>query len=208
MILGIGSHATVASVSVRWPSGKKSSTQAVPEGTLLIAYENPADSPSGEAFTRKPYRIKQTATPTTTMIPKPVFPVRAVDTAAKPARLHVYTTFATSSPSCISDLPVLRRLKEELSSEGVDIVAVPVDEADDNPKLAAYNKQWKPSSRLVNIPSAKRAEAIAAYTKALGEEPPLPSTVITDDSGHILSAQPGVPSISELRRMLELEPKK
>jgi hypothetical protein len=96
-------------------------------------------------------------------------------------------------------------MKEELGSEGVDMVAVTIDEADDNPKLAAYAKQWKPSSRLVNLAPAKRAEAIAAYAKALGEEPPLPSTVITDDSGHILSAQPGVPSISGLRKMLEPE---
>jgi hypothetical protein len=60
MVVGIGSHSTAASVTVRWPSGKTTSTQAVPEGTLLTVYENPADSPSGEAFTRNPYRIKQT----------------------------------------------------------------------------------------------------------------------------------------------------
>jgi len=140
------------------------------------------------------------------MSARPVFPVRTADTGAKPARLRVYTTFATWCPLCISHLTMLRRLKEELSSEGVDIVAVPIDEADDNPKLAAYAKQWKPSSRLVNIAPAKRAEVIAAYTKALGEKPPLPSSIITDDSGHILSAQPGVPSLSALRKMLPLDP--
>jgi hypothetical protein len=58
MIVGIGSHATVASLSVRWPSGKTSSTQAVPEGTLLTVYENPTDSPSGIAFARSSYRVK------------------------------------------------------------------------------------------------------------------------------------------------------
>ena len=201
MIVGIGSNATVASLSVRWPSGKVISTPSVPEGTLLTAFENPADSPSGEAFTRNPYRVKPTPPPTRTMV-RPVFPLRTLDTAAKPARLRVYTTFTTSSPSCTSDLAVLRRLKEELSSEGVDMIAVPVDEADDNPKLAAYAKQWKPPSRLVNIAPAKRVEAITAYAKALGQDPALPSTVVTDDSGHILSAAAGVPSISALRKLL------
>src|SRR5262245_37278167 len=38
MILGIGSKPKVASLFVRWPSGKTSSTQDVPEGTLLTAY--------------------------------------------------------------------------------------------------------------------------------------------------------------------------
>jgi hypothetical protein len=204
MIVGIGSHATVPSVLVRWPSGKTAATQDVPEGTLLRVYENPADSPSGEAFTREPYRIKQTA-PATRMYARPVFPVRALDTFAKPARLRIYTTFATTCSSCAFVWPVMRRLKEELSSEGVDLIAVPIEDTDDNPKLAAYAQQWQPVSRLANILPVNRAEALAAFAQALGQAPPLPSTVITDDSGHILSAQPGVPSISALRKALALE---
>jgi hypothetical protein len=66
---------------------------------------------------------------------------------------------------------VLRRLKEELSAEGIGFIAVPVDAADDNPKLAAYAKQGKPASRLVNLASAKRTEALAAYAQALGQDP-------------------------------------
>jgi len=206
MIVGIGAHSTVPTLTVRWPSGKTASTQTIPEGTLLTVYENPADPPSGEVFTRKPYRIKPAASPT--MSARPEFPVRALDTAAKPARLRVYTTFTTTSPSIPADIPALRQLKEALNPEGVDIVAVPIDETDDNPKLAAYARQWKPTSRLVNIAPAQRKEVVAAYAKALGAEPALPSTVITDDSGHILSAQPGVPSLSELRKMLAELPAK
>jgi thiol-disulfide isomerase/thioredoxin len=200
MNLGIGQHATVAALSVRWPSGKTISTQSIPEGTLLTAYENPADSGSGEAFTRGPYRIKKSAPPPM-ISERPIFPVATADVAAKPARLRVYTTFTTWCPSCKANLPLLKRLKEELGPEGVDMVAVPIDSEDDNRKLAAYAKEWKPSSRLVNIAPSDRTNTVAAYTKALGEEPPLPSSVITDASGHILSAQPGVPSISELRKM-------
>jgi len=204
MIVGIGSHTNVASVLVRWPSGKTTSTTDVAEGTLLKVYENPADSPSTEAFTREPYRIKHMAPPARTII-KPLFPVRALDTFAKPARLRSYTTFTTTSPSCTSVWPVLGRLKQELSSEGVDFIAVPIDESDDNPKLVAYAKQWQPVARLANILPANRAESLAAFAKALGQAPPLPATVITDDSGHILSAQAGPPSISTLRKALTLE---
>ena len=202
MKVGIGAHATVASVTVRWPSGRKASLRDVPEGTLLTAYENPADSPSGQAFTRAVHRIKPVDRPAA-VAERPVFAVRAADPAAKPARLRVYTTFTTSSPSCQEHLPLLRRLKELLAPEGVDLVAVPIAPEDDNDKLAAYAKEWKPTSRLVNLPQAKRADAAASFTTVLGAEPPLPSTVITDESGHILSAQPGVPSLSELRRLLE-----
>ena len=76
------------------------------------------------------------------------------------------------------------------------------DEADDNNKLAAYNREWRPPARLLNVAPARRKEATAVYAKALGADPPLPSTVITDGSGRILAAQAGVPTTAELRKML------
>ncbi len=207
MLIGIGSHTDATSVSVRWPSGKRVSTQAVPEGTLLTVYENPADSPSGEAFTRAPYRIERTAAPPVgSANPRSVFPVRELDTSAKTARLRVYPTMTTSNPSSASDWPRLRWLKEQSAAEGVDFAVVPIDESDDNPKLAAYAKQWNPAARLVNIAPAKRTQAVAAYAKALDQPPPLPSTVITDDAGHILSAIPGLPTLSTLRKLLAPQP--
>jgi hypothetical protein len=59
MIVGIGSNSSVASIAVKWPSGKEATTADIPEGTLLTVYENPKDSPNGEAFVRAPYRIKR-----------------------------------------------------------------------------------------------------------------------------------------------------
>ena len=78
------------------------------------------------------------------------------------------------------------------------------DEADDDRKLAAYNTEWHPAARLVNLAPARRKEAAAAVAKALGEQPALPSTVITDGSGRFLAAQQGVPTVSTLRKMLAL----
>jgi hypothetical protein len=204
MIVGIGSRPAAVSVSVRWPSGKTTSTKDVPEGTLLTAFENPADAPAGEPFTRSAYRVKP-VTPPASVIERPMFPLAAVDTRAKPGmRLRVYTTFATSSASCKEHLPLQQRLKDELANEGVDLILIPIDEADDNNKLAAYNREWRPPARLINIPPDKRKDAAAAFTKALGEEPPLPSTVITDGSGRFLAAQAGVPSVSGVRKMIGL----
>jgi hypothetical protein len=56
--------------------------------------------------------------------------------------------------------------------------------------------------RLVNLLPATRHQAVAAFAKALGENAPLPSTVITDGAGRFLAAQPGVPTVSTLRKML------
>lgn len=209
MKLGVGSHAKAASVSVRWPSGKITTTQDVPEGTLLTAYENLADSPSREAFTRSTYRVKQAQSTRPSIGDRPIFPIAAIDNRVPPgARLRVYTTFATESASGKTHLPLQRLLRDELGKEGVDFIAVPIDEADDNNKLAAYNREWHPPARLFNLVPATRQQATAAFAKALGEEPPVPSSVVTDASGRILWAQPGVPSISDLRRVLDVELKK
>jgi hypothetical protein len=203
MILGIGSRPTAASVTVRWPSGKTTSTKDVPEGTLLTAFENPADAPAREPFTQSTYRVKPAPPPPSTITDRPIFPPAAADTRAKPGtRLRVYTTFATSSASCKEQLPIQRLLKDKLANEGVDLIAVPIDEADDNNKLADYNREWHPPVRLVNLAPAIRKDAAAAFAKALSADPPLPSTVITDGSGRFLTAQRGIPSVSALRKLL------
>jgi thiol-disulfide isomerase/thioredoxin len=204
MIVGIGARSSVPSLAVKWPSGKTASTKDIPEGTLLTIYENPADSPSKEAFTREAYRVKKKPTAEPAPTPKAsVFAVRFADRAAKPARLRVYSTFTTWSTNCQNETPQLRRLKDELGSEGLDVVVVPIDKTDDNQKLAAYAKEVKPNWRLVNASLDSRTNVFSAFQDALGEEPPLPSTVFTDDAGHVLGAQAGVPSVSEVRKMLD-----
>jgi hypothetical protein len=201
MILGIGPRSAAASVTVRWPSGQTVTTQNVPEGTLLTVYENPADA-GGESFTRRAYRLKLEKPPAS-LPDRPQFPLAAGDTRPRPGmRLRVYTTFATGSPVCQQQLPFQQRLKDELGRDGVDVIAIPIDEQDDDNKLAAYNRQWHPAARLVKVARPQRKEANAVFAKALGQEPPLPSSVITDGTGGFLAAQPGLPTISTLRKML------
>ncbi len=222
MIVGIGSHKVAKSVSVRWPSGHTVSVASVPEGTLLTVYENPADSGSvdGQNFLSKPYRLQAGSLTRSDGVPEEegrlkaggtaggtenvggVFSVHALDTAAKPARLRVYTTFATSNPASIADLPALRRLHESLRPEGVDFIFIPVDPTDDNAKLAAFAREWKPSSRLVNLALPLRTEAARAFAQVLGRQPTSSATVVTDGQGRILSGKTELPSVSELRALL------
>lgn len=167
---------------------------------MLTAYENPADAPSGEPFVRSTYRV-QPSLPRAPVAERPVFLL--TETEAKPAvRARVYTTLATWCPACKKHVPKLQRLNDELAAEGVELIAVPIDEEDDDQTLVAYAKETQLPSRVFAIDPAKRAEATAAFAKALGEPAPLPSTVVTNASGHILAAQPGVPSVSTLRRLL------
>ncbi len=206
MMVGIGSHTNVVSLTVKWPSGRTTTTQGVPEGTLLTVYENPEDGPTNDPVERTTYRVKASER-RMAPINREVFPIAAVDSSAKPgARLRVYTTFSTSNQPYKENLPRLRHIRAELGPEGVDIIAVPIDDTDDNQKLADYNREYRPSTRLIGIALGQRAGAAAAFTKVFGAEPPLPSSVITDSSGHVLATQPGVPGISALRKMLRRDP--
>lgn len=61
VILGIGGRQAVNLLTVKWPSGKSTRLQNIPEGTLLTLYENPKDSPTGASFVASPYRVKPRA---------------------------------------------------------------------------------------------------------------------------------------------------
>jgi hypothetical protein len=59
MIVGIGAHTNVTSITVQWPSGKTATARGIPEGTLLTVFENRADSPSKTSFVGSHYRPRQ-----------------------------------------------------------------------------------------------------------------------------------------------------
>lgn len=206
MLLGIGSRATAKTISVRWPSGAITSTDEVPEGTLLTAYERATDAPSGETFVRSTYRLPM-GPPPAPAPKRPTFPLASADPNAAPAaRLRVYTTMATWCAACKTHLPKLRRLADELTAEGLEVVAVPIDEEDDDAKLSAYVEEMRPPYRLLSLSADERAQAKAAFKDTLGEEPPLPCSVVTNSSGRVLTALPGVPVVSALRKMLSTMP--
>jgi hypothetical protein len=97
-------------------------------------------------------------------------------------------------------------VRAELGPEGVDKIAVPMEDTADSQNLPAYNREYRPSTRLIGIALGQRAGAAAAFTKVFGAEPPLPSSVITDSSGHVLATQPSVPGISALRKIMRRVP--
>src|SRR4030095_15256377 len=55
MVIGIGEREAARAVTVRWPAGSAQTLRDVPSGSLLVVYENPAQSPTGQPFGREPY---------------------------------------------------------------------------------------------------------------------------------------------------------
>jgi hypothetical protein len=81
---------------------------------------------------------------------------------------------------------------------------VPVDENDDAKKLAAYVEKWKPRYRMLSgLPVAERRKVDAFLRGQSGAKTvPLPSTVVTDGAGRVVEIFGGVPSVSDLRRLM------
>lgn len=190
VLIGIGTQPQALSINVKWPSGKLTSLQNVAEGTLVTAFEQE----SQDHFTQQPYRLKlppRTVQPTTPA----KFPYAQVNNS----KIHLYTTTATWCTACLGHLPSLKELK----NAGIPIFGLPVDPNDTPEILASYLEGKKPPYQMLSDLSTDDRQIITALlSKELGtDNPPLPSSIVTDSEGTILATLTGIPSLSQIRRL-------
>jgi hypothetical protein len=103
-------------------------------------------------------------------------------------------------------LPVQKHLAEEMAGEPMELIAVPIDDTDDEVTLKTYVEERKPAYRLLAaLPPGQRAIFRADLEKLLGHEPGLPSSIITDGTGGVIAVLPGLPTLSQLRSWLPAE---
>ena len=192
-------------MEVRWPGGTVQRTGPVPAGTLLTVFENPARSPTGEAFVAERYPIPAPAPPEGAprkegagefLLPS------ASGSAGAGAELRMYTSTATWCPSCKASLPQLRALRDAFTPEELEMTGVPVDPGEGEEKLAAYATKYQPAYRLRTDLSPELAPSFSETLARITGLDALPSTLITAPDGAILVGIPGVPTISEIRSLL------
>ena len=214
MLIGIGETKVADVVAVRWPSGVEQQANGIEAGTLLTVYENPDHSPSGEAFVRQQYRRPSSeeeserllAATSATSLRLPFHGVRgtalsADDTALQPT-LRMYTSTATWCAACKASLPQLRTLRAAFASRELALSGVPIDPSDGPDKLEAYANKYQPAYQLR---TDLTQEQISAFSEILVEAvglDALPSTLITDTEGRLLLAMTGLPTVSQLRKLL------
>lgn len=210
MIIGIGSKDAVQSVTVEWLSGLTQTCTDVPHGTLLTVYENPEESPNGAAEVRtqyvvpveKPWRPNESDN-----VPEALasneFSFSDIQPTASTAPLHLYTTMATWCAACKRHLPQLKQLRETLSDDSLAMYGIPIDETDNPEKLVRYLDEYHPAYDLLkDLPVEKRNEVQQMVSEALRTDA-LPSTVMTDANGNVLLVTGGLPTISQIRKLLE-----
>jgi peroxiredoxin len=222
MVIGIGARAVVPTLTVAWPAGKSATTADVPAGTLLIVYENPAQSPTGEEFVREAYaRPVAAGLPVTPGAPAPAgaarsaaAPAVAVSRAARRVtlppppgeatapRLRLYSTMATWCVACRGELAQLRRLRETFAAADLAMAGVPIDTTESADQVKAWGAANRPPYALLEgLTRAQVLDVKSVVQKELDSDA-VPATLITDAAGHLLHAQWGPPTLSLIRVLL------
>lgn len=198
MLIGLGAHGVAAKVSVRFPSGRVQALADVPADTLLTVYEDSAQSPKREAFVREPY-ARETRSPAAPDR-RPVMTLR--DAGAPRARVTLYVTMATWCPACTREIAQERALRGAFDAETLALLGVPIDEGEGPAVLAAYVEAHRPAYRLLAVTAEERAAVRRLVTAALRVDA-LPASIAVDREGRVLATFPGVPSVSEVRALLD-----
>jgi peroxiredoxin len=202
MVIGIGENETVPQLEVEWPSGRKQTLENVAAGNIVTAYEVPEQSPTREAFTITPYgnplHIAADAGKKT-----PLARLAIRDRSGAPAKLTMYTTMATWCPTCKGELPQIAAIRSAFDRSQLEMHGVPVDPTDDAVKLTGYIKEYQPAYDLLLDLSPGDVQAVERVVENTTQlEEALPATLVTDAEGMVIYANVGVPSISELKRLL------
>lgn len=194
MIVGLGDWEEVDEITVRWPSGKMSQVGGVKHGEWIVI-----DERQGE-LKREPYR-KKISMAESSILGKVGFPLKH----RSEARLKVWKGMATWCPACARYRPHFDHLKKMMEGRGVDFLGFPLDENEANETLLSYRASEElPYDLKAELPLIQRKQAVEFLKRWIGAaELPLPTTVVTNNAGHVVWVGAGAPTVSELRRMLD-----
>lgn len=204
LLIGIGLAEQADALRVRWPSGKVQTIEAVPEGTLLTAYENPLDGPGGLASVMEPYLAPESvfANGRNSMRPSKTLKLTDQTGLEHSPRLVLYTTMATWCGSCFKELPALKKLRESFDDADLAMVGVPYDEKEDAKALTVWERKNRPAYTVAATMPQGDVDSIKRVLIDELKIDALPATLITDRAGNILLTRFGPPTISEIHRLL------
>jgi thiol-disulfide isomerase/thioredoxin len=212
MIIGIGENDVAHSVAIRWPSGIQQQVDNVPAGTLLTIYEDPQQSPEKLVATRESYVVPLNINwhrnePTTSTVTPKVFRYGSSQdthsTSTVGPQLQLYTTMATWCEACKSHLPQIQQLRSKLDSKSIGMYGIPIDESDDTNKLSKYVERYKPAYELLQELTDDQRKEIGQLISDTLKVDALPATVVTDSQGNVLLVTAGLPTVSQLNKILQ-----
>ena len=210
MLVGIGETEAASRVRVRWPSGTTHEMGEVPVGSLVTAYEDPAQSPTGEAFVVEPYRrdaFRSRPVPAESApgAREPRLRVAAEAGPGGESDLVLYTTVATWCLPCLGELPSLEHIRESFTSDELAMYGIPYDPAEGEAELGPWAEQYGPPYRILTGLSNEDEELVKSAVIRELRIDGVPATIVTTGDGRIVLTRWGPPTVSELRAILDRE---
>ena len=204
-IFGLGSASQAKSITIVWPQGKVQQVEDIQSGELVTFYENETESKDGTGISRSRYVKNQNETKRDSAVRNRRYQglqLSSSENKNESAKLNMYVSMATWCPSCKKHLPELRQLRSMFDSSVLGMIGVPVSDTDDTKKLEQYVEAHKPPYELTGPWSLDQRIKFFKLTRSKTRRDVLPSTVITDKNGDVLEIVAGLPSASDIIRLL------
>ena len=205
LLIGIGDNTTADEVAIRWPSGKRSELGTLKEGLLYTVYEDIDRAPDTNGIISEPYRLnlQPASSHRSIALPKPRFQPDLVAAKKSSPGLRVYTAMATWCAACKRELPQVQRLANMFANDEVEFYGIGVDVAEDPEMLNEYVHNLKPAYELLTQLDDQTRTEFKEYLETTLNSEALPCSVITTADGTIVRTMFAIPTVSELRAILE-----
>jgi hypothetical protein len=201
-VIGIGHHEEVARrVTVLWPSGKQAELADVSAGSLVTCYENPSQSPSGEAFTIEPYILNVLAGKNLQAAKGERLLLDLPNGDAAP-RLHLVTAMFTTCKSCAERMPQVQVLRNSFQPADVRVWGVSTKLEETSDQLRAYVAEHQPAYEVLPDLPLEQRNAVRDLVLKTFRDDLTPVTIALDAGGHVLKVFDGVPSNSDVQKLL------
>jgi len=201
-LVGLGNESNVRSISVSWPSGRVQIVENVNAGEMLTFFENESEVKNESGVKREAYVLKKTRVEAANVNRKyKGMNYRRGDNAA--AKLCLYVSMATWCPSCRKHLPELKQLRDRFEGSQIRMTGVPVDDTDDAEKLKKYVAENNPPYEMSFEWTVPQRFEFVKIAKSETRKEVLPTTVITNNEGEVLEIMAGIPSVSDIVRLMD-----
>jgi len=211
LLIGIVAAEVVDELTVVWPSVIVTRSGNIAADQCVQAYETADISPHNRPFDVSPYRPTmptwrhaRVTTPLASLPRELQLDLPAILPGVElgnETRVLFFTTTATWCEACHRLQPELRGVVARFAGRA-QFFGVPVDPIETPAELAQFASTAQPAYRLLSdLPSTGRDAVTRAITRLLNTES-IPCTLATDRAGRVLQAFLGVPTASDVGRLV------
>ena len=205
-IFGLGTASQAQSITIVWPQGKVQQVEGVQSGELVTFYEDVTETEDGTGISRSRYIKNENATKRESLAQNRRYQglkfTNSKSNDNESAKLKMYVSMATWCPSCKKHLPELKQLRSMFDHSLLEMIGVPVSDRDDAKKIEQYVAEHEPPYDLTGAWSSDQRFKFFKLALSETRKEVLPSTIITDAEGNVLEIMSGIPSASDLLRLM------